>query len=148
MTTTALVAVLTLCPHLHAVEAVDVSEAIVAACSGPVAEPSGEPCVLTLAAVLHVESRCELYPPRRGTGAGPAQICQPRGCYGSTYLGRPVCLPPHELTGPRGVYWGAVVLRWKHRRRRSLLSALEAYNGSSGRAAYAAAVLRARGRVE
>ena len=148
MSALALAALLQLNPwHLHAIEVEEVAEAIGQACSGPVAKPSGEQCVAVLVAMMWVESRLEFYPPYRRTGVGPLQIVQPGACFGSHRIGRPACLPPHELTGPAGVRWGAVVLRWKHGYTRHLRTAVRYYNASAGADEYVARVMQLYRRI-
>ena len=144
MTTIALAAVLTLCPRLHAVEAAEVADAIVAACEGPVAEPSGERCVRVVAALARVESRCNLYA-TSGRQKGALQVDAPPKCFGNARIGRGVCLPPHELWGPSGVYHGATVLRWKWAYGGGLKAAVRRFGPPVD--GYAGKVLRAMGRV-
>ena len=104
-------------------EAWDLDEAALAlhdACDAggaPVEWPEGETCEELLTTILAVETGGVFgpYPTGdwKGSGAGPAQLCQPRNCYRNTRLGV-ACLPPHELLGGASALRHAVeVLRWK-----------------------------------
>jgi len=105
---------------------------LVTACTapGPRADPTGAECIAALSAIWATETAgtWSIYPPRNGTGVGPAQVVQPRGCFRNTRI-KTVCAPQHELIDPAGsLRWGLWVLRLKRARGGSWRRTFSRYN--------------------